>query len=76
MAVRSPRGVDPDPLFALVGAVLGGAGGRPHWGTRHDWTAAEVALAYPHLPDFLRVRDRLDPDRRLTNPHLDELLGP
>ena len=27
-------------------------------------------------PDFRRVRDRLDPDRRFTNPHLDTVLGP
>jgi L-gulono-1,4-lactone dehydrogenase len=56
--------------------VLGGAGGRPHWGTRHDWTAADVDAAYPRVADFRRVRDRLDPDRRFANPHLEAVLGP
>jgi FAD/FMN-containing dehydrogenase len=76
VAVRVRRGSDPEPLFGLVASVLGDVGGRPHWGTRHDWTAADVGAAYPRAGDFHRVRDRLDPDRRLTNPHLESLLGP
>ncbi|NMH98984.1 D-arabinono-1,4-lactone oxidase [Pseudonocardia acidicola] len=76
IAVRSPRGVDPGPLFGLVGSVLGAADGRPHWAGRHDWTADEVELAYPRLGDFRAARDRLDPERRFANEHLTTLLGP
>jgi L-gulono-1,4-lactone dehydrogenase len=76
VAVRVRNGSDPDPLFGLVASVLGDVDGRPHWGTRHDWTVADVDAAYPRAGDFRRVRDRLDPDRRLTNPHLETLLGP
>ncbi|HXV94150.1 MAG TPA: D-arabinono-1,4-lactone oxidase [Pseudonocardia sp.] len=76
VAVRAPRGGDHLAAFGLVGSVLAGAGGRPHWAGRHDWTVAEVEASYPRLADFRRVRDRLDPDRRFTNPHLDALLGP
>jgi L-gulono-1,4-lactone dehydrogenase len=76
VAVRVRHGTDPEPLFGLVASVLGDVGGRPHWGTRHDWTAADVDAAYPRAADFHRVRDRLDPDRRFANPHLDTILGP
>jgi L-gulonolactone oxidase len=38
IAVRVRRGSD-RPLFGLVASVLGDVGGRPHWATRHDWTA-------------------------------------
>ena len=76
IAVRSRRGTDPEPLFGLVASVLGDVGGRPHWATRHDWTAPDVDAAYARASDFRRVRDRLDPDRRFANPHLDAVLGP
>jgi L-gulono-1,4-lactone dehydrogenase len=76
VAVRVRRGSDPEPLFGLVASVLGDAGGRPHWGTRHDWTAADVDAAYPRAADFRRVRDRLDPHRRFANTYTDSLLGP
>jgi L-gulonolactone oxidase len=76
IAVRVRRGSDPEPLYGLVASVLGDVGGRPHWATRHDWTAPDVDAAYARASDFRRVRDRLDPDRRFANPHLDAVLGP
>ena len=76
IAVRSPRGTDHQPLFGLVAAVLEDLEGRPHWAGRHDWTVAELERTYPRLPDFLDVRNSLDPGRRFTNDHLDTLLGP
>jgi L-gulono-1,4-lactone dehydrogenase len=75
IAVRAVHGEAQGRLFRLVGSVLEGMGGRPHWGGRHDWTAADVALAYPRLPDFLGLRDSIDPDRRFTGDHLHALLG-
>jgi hypothetical protein len=66
---------DPGPLSALAAEVLGAYQGRPHWGKRHPWTVSEVAAGYPRLADFRAVRDRRDPDRVFTNPHLDALLG-
>jgi L-gulono-1,4-lactone dehydrogenase len=76
IAVRVRRGSDPEPLYGLVASVLGDVGGRPHWATRHDWTAPDVDAAYARASDFRRVRDCLDPDRRFANAHLDAVLGP
>lgn len=74
LAVRVPRGTDPEPAFATTWAVLAAHGGRPHWASRHDWTAEQVAAAYPRLADFRRVRDAYDPDRVFVNPALAALL--
>jgi L-gulono-1,4-lactone dehydrogenase len=76
VAVHAPAGGDPEPLFTLASAVLAAHDGRPHWGKWHPWTVAEVARAYPRLDDFRAVRDRHDPRRVFTNPHLDTVLGP
>jgi len=76
ITVRSPRGDAQGPLFRLVGSVLEGMGGRPHWAGRHDWTAADLAVAYPRLPEFRALRDACDPDRRFAGTYLESLLGP
>ncbi|WP_341351150.1 D-arabinono-1,4-lactone oxidase [Nocardioides convexus] len=34
-----------------------------------------MAARYPRFGDFVALRDRLDPDRVLTNPYLDRVLG-
>ena len=50
--------------------------GRPHWGKRHGLGAAELESLYPRWGEFQAARDRLDPDRRFANGHLEHLLGP
>lgn len=74
VAVHTATGTDPEPLFRLTADVLGRYDGRPHWGKRHQWTASQVAEAYPKLAEFRALRDRHDPDRVFSNPHLDALL--
>ena len=52
-----------------------GYGGRPHWGKLHTPDGRDrCASAYPRFDDFLRVRDTLDPERRLANPYLERVL--
>jgi FAD-linked oxidoreductase len=66
---------DPTEYFTAVEDIMKAHGGRPHWGKMNTRTAADLAPAYPKFADFLRVRDRLDPDRLFTNPYLDRVLG-
>ncbi|MHA3701704.1 D-arabinono-1,4-lactone oxidase [Jatrophihabitans sp. YIM 134969] len=66
---------DHAPWFTAVEAVLRDHDGRPHWGKLHSLVADDFARLYPRFGDFLTVRDRLDPDRRFTNEHLDRVLG-
>jgi L-gulono-1,4-lactone dehydrogenase len=62
--------------FAGVEEVLRGFDGRPHWGKLHTQDAASLRERYPRFDDFARVRDRLDPERRFANAHLERVLGP
>jgi FAD/FMN-containing dehydrogenase len=55
----------------LVAAV----GGRPHWGKLHWLEAETLRHRYPRFDDFVRLRDRLDPDGIFANPYLDRVLG-
>ena len=38
--------------------------------------AEQLADLYPRHGDFVALRDRLDPERVLTNDYLDRVLGP
>lgn len=66
---------DPKDYFAAVEDIVREVGGRPHWGKEHTRTAEELRPLYPRFDDFLALRDRLDPDRRFTNPYLSRVLG-
>ena len=62
--------------FHAVEEIMRGYGGRPHWGKVHFQGAESLAELYPRFDDFLRLRDRLDPDRLFANPYLERVLGP
>ncbi|MET4780860.1 D-arabinono-1,4-lactone oxidase [Glaciihabitans sp. UYNi722] len=66
---------DHDEYFRGVEQVLRAYRGRPHWGKIHYQDAASLAELYPHHGDFVAARNRLDPERRFTNPYLDRVLG-
>ncbi|MEU1885270.1 D-arabinono-1,4-lactone oxidase [Micromonospora rifamycinica] len=76
LAVHQYVGMPYEPYFRAFEEVAAGLGGRPHWGKLHYRDAASLATAYPRFADFQDLRDRLDPGRVLTNPHLDHILGP
>jgi L-gulono-1,4-lactone dehydrogenase len=79
----SPIGVLPSTLrlppyeayFSAVESVMTALDGRPHWGKLHTRTAAQLASSYPEFDAFVALRDRLDPEGRFTNAHLDRILG-
>ena len=61
--------------FAAFESIATAAGGRPHWGKMHALDAGRLRARYPRFADFLRIRDKVDPDRRFANPYLDQVLG-
>ena len=61
--------------FAEIEAVLRAAGGRPHWAKRHTLTADDVYRLYPRTPDYLRVREAVDPGQKFVNVDLARLFG-
>jgi FAD-linked oxidoreductase len=66
---------DPTEYFTAVEEIMKAHEGRPHWGKMNTRAAADLAPAYPRFAEFLKVRDRLDPDRIFTNDYLDRVLG-
>lgn len=75
VAIHQYVGMPYEPYFRAFEEVAAELGGRPHWGKLHYRDAASLAPAYPRFGDFRAVRDRLDPDRLFSNPHLDRVLG-
>lgn len=61
--------------FAEIEAVFQAGEGRPHWAKRHTLTVADVHRLYPRTPDYLAVRDAVDPGRKFANAHLSLLFG-
>jgi L-gulono-1,4-lactone dehydrogenase len=64
-----------EQYFSEVEAVMTSVGGRPHWGKMHTRDAAYLAGSYPQMPEFLAVRDLLDPEHRFGNEYLRQVLG-
>ncbi|MFD0783660.1 D-arabinono-1,4-lactone oxidase, partial [Micromonospora azadirachtae] len=75
LAIHQYVGMPYEPYFTAFERIATELGGRPHWGKLHWRDAESLAPAYPRWADFRTVRDRLDPDRVFTNPHLTRLLG-
>ena len=66
---------DPTVYFEAVEQIMLEYGGRPHWGKLHTLSAEQLRERYPRFDDFTALRDRLDPERRFANRHLDRILG-
>jgi L-gulonolactone oxidase len=75
IAVHQDRKLDWEPYFRGVEEIMDAYGGRPHWGKRHFQDAESLAPRYPRWEEFLRVRDRLDPERRFGNAYTERVLG-
>ncbi|WP_026059724.1 D-arabinono-1,4-lactone oxidase [Microbacterium yannicii] len=66
----------PDEVTALVArieAALQPFGARPHWGKVHGFDRAAMEQVHPRLGDARAVFERLDPDGRFTNAHLERV---
>jgi L-gulonolactone oxidase len=76
VAVHMYKGMEWEPYFRAVEAIMDGLGGRPHWGKRHFQTAATLSARYPGWERFQVVRRRLDPQGRFANAWTERVLGP
>ena len=64
---------DPRLIFDIVEPIFQKYKGRPHWGKMHSMTAMQLRSLYPKWDDFLRLRQKLDPERKFLNPYLEQL---
>lgn len=75
VAVHQHRSADHRGFFAAAEEIFTALGGRPHWGKLHSLGAAELTERYPRFTDAQELRGRMDPERILTNDHLDRVFG-
>jgi L-gulono-1,4-lactone dehydrogenase len=75
VAAHVYRGMPWEPYFRAVQDIARSFDGRPHWGGRHLLRADGLAPLYPAWERFAAVRERLDPQRRFTNPYVARVLG-
>jgi L-gulonolactone oxidase len=75
IAVHMFEGMEWEPYFRAVGALLSDLDGRPHWGKRHFQTAATLRPRYPEWDRFQAIRARLDPQGRFQNDYTRRVLG-
>jgi FAD-linked oxidoreductase len=75
IAVHQSRHADDTELFGASEAVFRVHEGRPHWGKKHECTAADLAGLYPEYERFCGLRRKLDPDAKFMNPYLRTLFA-
>ncbi|RKP09805.1 L-gulonolactone oxidase-like protein [Thamnocephalis sphaerospora] len=56
--------------------IMRSLGGRPHWAKAHGLVYDDLARLYPHLDEFLAVRQQLDPSGLFLNEYLRRHLLP
>lgn len=76
IAVHQFADLDYEKYFAEIEPIFWKYQGRPHWGKLHTLDAKRLAALYPkHWRDYQEVRRSLDPQGRMLNPYLKQLLG-
>ena len=75
IAVHVFKGMEYQPYFKDVEAILKNYGARPHWGKLHFHTASDLSQQYRRFDEFLTLRNRLDPQRVFANAYLAQVFG-
>jgi L-gulono-1,4-lactone dehydrogenase len=75
LAFHTHRRADHSAYFALMEQVMRDHDGRPHWGKVHTCESRDFAGLYPRFDAFVKMRNRLDPNRVFTNDYLRRVLG-
>ncbi|MGH2906948.1 MAG: D-arabinono-1,4-lactone oxidase [Solirubrobacterales bacterium] len=76
ISVHMFKGMNFEPYFHAVEAIMDGFDGRPHWGKINWQTAEKLAPRYAGWDEFQAVRTRLDPAGVFTNDYIERVLGP
>jgi len=76
ISVHQYGDLDYKSYFGQIEPIFWKYQGRPHWGKIHTLNAKQLEALYPrHWKDFLALRQSLDPQGRMLNPHLKSILG-
>jgi L-gulonolactone oxidase len=75
LAVHQYQRLSHERYFHAVESIVGGVGGRPHWGKLHEQDATTLERLYPRFQDWRAVRARVDPGGIFANAYLDRVVG-
>lgn len=75
IAVHQYHRMRREPYFDAFEAIAGQVQGRPHWGKLHHLNARRLAELHPQFHEFVKLRGRLDPERRFANPYTTQVFG-
>ena len=75
IAVHVYKGMDYQPYFRDVEAILRKYQTRPHWGKIHFHDRDDLMKVYPRFAQFLELRERLDPGRVFANSYTQQIFG-
>lgn len=67
------RPVEVGGLLPAIEEALRPFAARPHWGKVHAFTADDIARVHPRVADARAVFERLDPEGRFVNAHLERV---
>lgn len=56
--------------FKTIEPIFRDFGGRPHWGKKHTLNKEQISKLYPRWEDFLKIRQKMDPNGVFINEHL------
>ncbi len=75
ISVHRLAAFDYRPYFDRVEPIFWKYDGRPHWGKVHSLAYSELKNLYPRFDDFVALQASIDPQGRMLNDHLKQLLG-
>jgi xylitol oxidase len=67
------RAAEVAAVIPHIEAALAPFAARPHWGKVHAFDAERIAAVHPRLADARAVFERLDPEGRFVNAHLERV---
>lgn len=74
IAFHMYKGMPYEDYFREMEVIMQKYGGRPHWGKMHSLGKRGLSACYPKLPDFLSIRDELDPQEIFLNDYIKKML--
>jgi FAD-linked oxidoreductase len=74
IAFHMYKGMPYEDYFRDMESIMRKYEGRPHWGKMHNLEKDELQALYPKLPDFLSIRQELDPQGIFLNDYLESIL--
>ncbi|MEN3040707.1 MAG: D-arabinono-1,4-lactone oxidase [Bacteroidia bacterium] len=74
IAVHMYHRMPHEAYFQGIEAIFQAYEGRPHWGKMHTASADYLRRVYPGLEEFLKVRDKLDPEGVFLTSYFKKLL--